>query len=113
MLFDIGGDDYYQLQQNQQGFGAATFRESYKTPNQFSLFDLYANSFGLLLDIGGTDTYMEWVEQTNKALSSKKYQNNSTWLSPSKDDENFGYNNYGVGMDVETGRVPELEIFSK
>lgn len=113
MLFDIGGDDYYQLQLDQQGFGAATYRESYEKPNEFSPFDAYAKSFGLLLDIGGNDSYYDWIKETDKTIVSKKCGNNATWLSPSRDDKNYGFDNYGVGLDVETGRVPELEFFRK
>lgn len=113
MLFDIGGDDYYQLQKDQQGFGAATYRDSYDHPNRFSPFDAYAKSFGLLLDIGGEDKYFDWIDENKKKVISKKCGNNSIWFSPSKDDEHYGANNYGVGMDVENGKVPELEFFKK
>ena len=113
LLFDIGGDDYYQLQLDQQGFGAATYQESYAVPNQLSPFDSYSKSFGLFLDIGGKDTYRDWVIETNKTFISKKCADNSLWLSPSRDDKHFGFNNYGVGLDVESGQMPELEFFKK
>lgn len=111
MLIDVGGDDYYQLQEGQPGFGAATYRKSYDHPNQFSPYDAYAKSFALLLDIGGNDSYNDWIKETNKKINSKKYTNNSIWLSPAEDDEHFGANNFGVGMDVENGHVPEFEFF--
>lgn len=111
ILIDIGGDDYYQLQEGQQGFGAATYRKSYDQPNQFSPYDAYAKSFALFLDIGGNDTYNDWIKETNKKTKNKKCANNSIWLSPAEDDEHFGANNFGVGIDVESGRVPELEFF--
>ncbi|MCP4581630.1 MAG: hypothetical protein GY839_08405 [candidate division Zixibacteria bacterium] len=113
LLIDIGGDDYYQLQENQQGFGAATYRESYEVPNRLSPFDTYAKSFGLLLDIGGQDIYKDWYAENNRTFDSKRCANNTIWFSPTKDDENYGANNYGVGLDSETGRVPELELFKK
>ena len=113
LLFDIGGDDYYQLQEGQQGFGAATYRDSYDIPNRFSPFDAYAKSFGLLLDIGGNDSYYDWYEQNNRTFASKRCSDNSIWFSPVKDDEHYGANNYGVGLDVEQGKVPELEFFRK
>jgi len=113
MLIDIGGDDYYQLQHDQQGFGAATYRESYDNPNEFSPYDIYAKSFALLLDIGGKDTYKDWYPENDKTFASKKCADNTAWLSPSIDDEHYGANNFGVGLDVDKGRVPELEAFRK
>jgi len=113
MLFDIGGDDYYQLKESQQGFGAATYKDSYNIPNQFSPFDAYSKSFGLLLDIGGKDSYNDWYEQNNRVFASKRCADNSIWFSPAKDDEHYGANNYGVGLDVEKGQVPELEFFKE
>jgi hypothetical protein len=70
-------------------------------------------SNALLLEIGGKDTYRDWVVETNKTFISKKCADNSLWLSPSRDDKHYGFNNYGVGLDVESGRVPELEFFKK
>jgi hypothetical protein len=113
LLIDIGGDDYYQLQEGQQGLGAATYRESYDVPNKLSPFDTYAKSFGLLLDIGGTDTYKDWSAENDQTSDSKKCINNTIWFSPVKDDEHYGADNYGVGLDVEIGRVPELELYKE
>ena len=113
MLIDIGGDDYYQLQDGQLGFGASDYRESYDNPNQFSPYNSYTKSFGLLLDIGGEDEYRDWIAETNKTIISKKCDNNSTWQTPAPGDEHYDADNHGVGMDVETGRVPELELFGE
>ncbi len=110
-LIDIGGDDYYQLQAGQQGFGAATYREDYDNPSKLSPYNAYAKSFGLLLDIGGTDTYMDWDNENDKLSVNPICSDNKTWFIPSKDDENYGANNFGVGMDVEDGTVPEAEFY--
>jgi hypothetical protein len=112
-LIDIGGDDYYQLQKDQQGFGAATYREDYDNPNRLSPYSAYAKSFGLLLDIGGTDTYMDWDKDKDETSPNVICGDNKMWYSPSKSDEHYGANNFGVGMDVEEGQVPEAEIYQE
>ena len=112
-LIDIGGNDYYQLQKGQQGFGAATFRESYKEANKFSPYNYLTKSFSLLLDIGGEDSYNDWSKKTGEISVYEICRDNKIWYKPSKDDPNYGYDNFGIGMDVETGRVPEAEIFKE
>jgi hypothetical protein len=113
LLLDIGGNDYYCLGKGQEGFGAATYRESYDNPNALSPFDTYAKSFGLLLDIGGEDTYWESDTAKSEPVPSPKCADNSTWFSPAKGSEHYGANNYGVGMDVEQGRLPDFELWGK
>ena len=113
MLIDVGGNDSYQLDKGQEGFGAATYRETYDHPNQFSPYEAYSKSFGLLLDIGGKDSYIEWDPAVKHGTPSANCADNSTWLSPAKNDKHFGADNYGVGMDVEQGLVPELEFFGR
>jgi hypothetical protein len=110
-LIDIGGNDSYRLQGSQQGFGAATYQASYDIPNKISPFDAFSKSFAILLDIGGTDKYSDWNKDTNKVISNGICGDNKTWLSPSRGSEHYGANNFGVGMDVENGRVPETEFF--
>jgi hypothetical protein len=111
LLIDLGGDDYYQLQSGQQGFGAATYLESYNIPNKISPMDIYSKSFGLLLDIGGKDSYMDWDKDKDKVTPDTICGDDKTWYSPAKDSKNYGANNFGVGMDVEDGKVPEAEFF--
>jgi hypothetical protein len=110
-LIDIGGDDYYQLQAGTQGFGAATFLDSYAIPNKISPYDIYAKSFALLLDIGGKDSYNDWDKEKDTITSNEVCRDSKTWLLPSREDKNYGHNNYGVGMDVDSGMVPEAEFF--
>jgi len=112
-LIDTGGDDYYQLQKGQQGFGAATYRETYDNPNKFSPYDALAKSFALLLDIGGNDRYMDWEKGFDKLTPNPICGDNKTWYSPAKDDEHYGANNFGIGMDVEDGMVPEAGMFGE
>jgi hypothetical protein len=111
LLIDIGGDDVYQLQSGQQGFGAATYQDSYSVPNKISPYDFYAKSFALLLDIGGNDTYLDWNKDTGKTSPDSICGNNRAWFSPAKGSEHYGANNFGVGMDVDSGAVPEAEFF--
>jgi hypothetical protein len=113
LLIDIGGDDYYQLGTGQDGFGAATYRDTYDHPSPISPFDAYSKSFGLLLDIGGKDTYVETDTAKAKPIPSSKCADNSIWFSPAKGSEHYGANNYGIGMDIEQGRVPDFELWGK
>jgi hypothetical protein len=110
LFFDLGGHDTYTLGAGQPGMGAATFMESYRTPGyQYGPYSFYANSFGLLLDLGGTDRYLDWNVQTDERPPSARWGENRTWLNPARDSEQWGYRNFGVGMDVETGVVPDFE----
>jgi len=111
LLIDIGGDDYYQLQSGTQGFGSATFLDTYANPNKISPMDFYSKSFALLLDIGGKDIYSDWEKEKDKIAPNSICGDNKTWLLPSRDDKDFGHNNFGVGMDVEAGSVPEADFF--
>ncbi len=110
-LIDDGGNDYYQLQTGQEGFGAATWRDDYSIPNTISPYDALAKSFSLLLDIGGKDTYMDWESEKDKTSPNTICGDNKTWFKPARDNEHYGANNYGVGMDVEDGMVTEGEMF--
>ncbi len=110
-LIDVGGDDYYQLQSGQEGFGTATFRDDYVSANPLSPYDALAKSFSLLLDIGGKDTFMDWDKDTGKMSANAVCGDNKAWFKPARDNEHYGANNYGVGMDVEEGTVPEGEMF--
>ena len=112
-LFDIGGNDTYKLGGGQQGMGAATFRDSYRYPNRYSPYDALSKSVGVFIDIGGDDSYLDWDTKTDKTEPSNRYINNSTWFNPPKDDPNYGWNNYGVGIDTEEGTIPELYFFKE
>ena len=109
LLVDIGGDDTYVLLPGQQGFGAATFMKSYGSLSyQYGPYSHYANSFATLLDIGGSDKYLEKNLKTGESSPSARAVDNTTWLTPARDDKNFGFRSYGVGMDVADGVVPEF-----
>lgn len=114
LLVDIGGDDVYIYPSNDAGRGAAPFQEGYrKLGYSYGPYNYYANSFGLLLDIGGTDRYMDQERGSNKRTPSETCRNNYTWQNPAPDSENYGYNNFGVGMDVPDGTVPEFYLLGE
>lgn len=105
-LIDIGGDDRYYLGENTPGLGEATFREDYSKPGRLSAYNSYAKSFGGFIDIGGTDTYFTFNK--DKEYEHPVAKNNFMWFTPNKGDSTYGANNYGVGIDIEEGTIPEL-----
>jgi len=110
-FIDIGGDDVYNFTKDGAGFGEATFRNDYLKPSRLTPYYSYAKSFGGFIDIGGNDSYYEL--DGDKRTVRTSISNNSQWLRPSKDDANFGANNYGVGIDTDTGTIPELFKWDK
>lgn len=107
-FINLGGNDTYRHGAGAEGIGASSFMDFYKDPPAFSRYNIYSNSFGTFLDIGGEDQYLDWNVGEDKAVPSSRYQNNSTWFSPPKDSPNYGYRSFGVGMDVESGRILEI-----
>lgn len=110
-LFDLGGDDLYQLSKGTDGMGDASFREDYRTPRPTAPFISYAQSFGILLDIGGTDQYIDVADSTNARSTRPGCENNATWLHPARASEHFGFDNYGIGIDSDSGSVSDLLRF--
>jgi len=108
-LIDIGGDDSYTLGEGTPGLGEASFREGYDKPMPLITYYYYAKSFGGFIDIGGEDTYSEMSGDTLKPHPAAR--NDAIWFQPDKTDSTFGFNNYGVGIDVETGIIPELLLW--
>jgi hypothetical protein len=107
-LFDFAGDDLYQLNAGAMGMGEADFRESYRTKRAMSPYPSYAESYGVLIDVGGADRYLDYVDSTRTAQPRESCGNNTTWLRPPRDHEHFGYDNYGIGLDVDSGMVTEF-----
>ncbi|HDL01399.1 MAG TPA: hypothetical protein ENH23_04120 [candidate division Zixibacteria bacterium] len=108
-FIDIGGDDSYYLGKGTPGLGEATYRKDYEFPSKLTPYYYYAKSFGGFIDIGGNDRYFDFTDSTETV--STEFINNSLWFQPSKTDSTFGANNYGVGIDVEDGTVPELFLW--
>ena len=105
-LIDIGGDDKYYLGTGTPGLGEASFRPDFRNPGPLHAYNSYVNSFGGFIDIGGDDSYFEFKEGAESRHPTAK--NNALWFQPDKADSNFGANNYGVGIDTDSGTVPEL-----
>jgi len=105
-LIDIGGADKYYLGEGTPGLGEATYRTDYARPSKLTPYFTYAKSFGGFIDIGGVDAYYSFKEGEEKAHPRAK--NNSLWLMPARTDSTFGADNFGVGIDIETGTIPEL-----
>ncbi len=105
-LIDIGGDDEYRLGEGTPGLGEATFRADYDRPSQLTPYYFYAKSFGGFIDIGGDDKYLSFTDSTETPHPT--VHKNTLWLQPARSDSTFGANNFGVGIDSETGTIPEL-----
>ena len=110
-LIDIGGNDRYYLGQGTPGLGEATWREGYGKPGKLTTYYSYANSFGGFIDIGGADRYFSFTDSTETAHP--RAVDNTMWLMPARTDSLFGQNNYGVGIDVAEGTVPELRSWDQ
>ncbi len=113
LFFDFGGDDDYQLNVGSDGFGEATFREDFKTPRPTAPFTWYAQSYALLFDVGGADRYLDFVDSTKTTTARSGCGDNLTWYRPSRGAERFGFNNYGIGIDADSGRVDDLLAFPR
>lgn len=110
-LFDLAGDDLYQLSAGTDGMGEASFREDYRTPRPTAPFISYAQSFGILIDIGGNDQYIDVADSVGTRTNRGDCGNNTTWLRPAKTTDRFGFDNYGIGIDADSGSVIDLFRF--
>ncbi len=121
-LIDIGGDDVYYLGKGTPGLGEATYMNGMQKPLELTPYYYYAKSFGGFIDIGGTDSYYEFDDSTASADSTDESgsitypahsiaHDDSMWFQPARTDSTFGSNNYGVGIDIENGTIPELFLW--
>lgn len=106
-LIDIGGDDQYRLGVGTDGLGQASYRSDFAKPRKLAPYTYYAKSLGCLIDIGGTDLYLSYDE--NKEENHPDAHNNAVWFAPSKTDSIYGNNNFGIGIDIENGLIPEIQ----
>jgi hypothetical protein len=112
-FFDFGGDDTYQLDEGTDGFGHATFREEYRTPRPTTPFTWYAQSYALLIDVGGQDQFLRRNPKTNTLTPDSVAGSNKRWYQPNQASDKFGYDNYGIGIDTTSGTVTDFYIFQK
>ncbi len=105
-LIDIGGNDNYYLGKGTPGLGEASYRKGYLQPRLLTVYLSYAKSFGGFIDIGGNDGYFAFSE--DETTTHPVAQNNHLWLQPARSDSLFGADNYGVGIDIEEGTIPEF-----
>jgi len=108
-LIDIGGNDRYALGEGTPGLGEASYRESYSKPRKLTPYPYYCKSIGAFIDIGGTDEYYSFTDSTE--TQHIRASDNSIWFAPSKSDSTYGFNNFGIGIDIESGFIPEIEIW--
>lgn len=110
-FFDFGGDDLYELDQDTHGFGHASFREDYRNPRPTTPFTWYAQSYALLVDSGGDDRYLRRNSDTDSLAPDSVATANARWYQPGRDSGEFGYDNYGIGIDTTAGSVSDFFIF--
>ncbi len=111
LLFDLAGNDLYQLSKGTDGMGEGSFRDDYRTPRATTPFLSYAQSYGILIDIGGTDQYVDSADSAKTTAGRPGCLNNAYWLRPNKGSANFGHDNFGIGLDVPEGSIPDLMRF--
>ncbi len=105
-LIDIGGDDRYFLGDGTPGLGEASYRQGYDKPGRLTSYYSYAKSFGGFIDIGGRDRY--YLVKDDEESTHPQAHDNCTWLKPAKGDSLYGFDNYGVGIDIDSGTIPEF-----
>lgn len=106
-LIDIGGDDTYRLKEGALGLGAVDFQSYYAKPSPLATYYSDSKSIGGFIDIGGKDKYYSLTDSTETLH--KTAFDNKFWFIPAKADSTFGHNNYGIGIDVSSGVIPEIE----
>ncbi len=106
-LIDIGGDDSYMLGTGTPGLGEATPREDFGKPSKLTPYYTYCNSIGCFIDIGGKDNYVSFTDSSR--APHPKAGNDKIWFSPAKTDTTYGAGNYGIGIDIEGGQIPEID----
>lgn len=110
-FFEAGGNDKYTYNEGQQGFGGATFRNDFARPSALFNYTFYTKSAGIFIDTDGNDDYSLVKEDGTRTTGI--YDDNSIWYSPARDDPNFGFNNFGIGIDATEGDIPLLKIFDE
>jgi hypothetical protein len=106
-LIDIGGDDTYRLKSGALGLGAVDYRDYYRKPAPLVTYYSDSKSIGCFIDIEGDDKYLSFTDSTETDQPTAK--NNFIWYNPAKSDSTYGANNFGIGIDIKDGIIPEIE----
>ena len=105
LFIDNSGNDVYLMAANEQGMGAATFHKRY-TVKKHSNAHIYDNySYGLFIDNNGTDQYLRTTGHKNANIIDNIRKNNSRWMDPDMNSKNFGFKNFGIGIDMQNGII--------
>jgi len=121
-FFDLAGDDHYVVGERQRMLGSCDFYHYDEYWN--GSFIHYCNSISLFIDARGEDLYESWVREDTGEVDkwgvpifddiytvSERYGNDMRWENPSPNGDRYGYNNYGIGWDVEGGEnatIPDV-----
>lgn len=89
---DVGGDDTYVLEE-EAAPGTARYDDRFANYDGVSTYLADADSLGLFLDVGGTDSY-----------DTARGADNTNWLDP-EDSPNRLVRNRSIGADVAEGEV--------
>ncbi|MBC8204530.1 hypothetical protein ISS30_00720 [bacterium] len=111
-LFELGGNDTYILDAGAEGMGQSAHRLGYDKILPLAPFYYYSGSIGLLIDSGGDDNYLE-RDKDGKLKAREKCGNNTMWQNPDPTDENYGHRGFGIGLDADSGIIPEIENYPK
>ena len=113
LFVDIGGSDRYTLGEA-QGMGSSDYRDVYSGfSTSYGPYAHYGINFGLMLDIGGEDLYFEKDLDRDEKRPDPLRRNGSVLLNPDPGDKTYGYDNYGLMMDVASGTVPDFYLFDE
>ncbi|MEK7775112.1 MAG: hypothetical protein AAB305_04425, partial [Candidatus Zixiibacteriota bacterium] len=83
----------------------------FDAPSRLTPYYYYSNSFGGFLDIGGKDRYLSFTDKSETAHP--RASNNAVWFAPAKSDSTYGAKNFGVGIDADSGVVPDFMLWDK
>jgi hypothetical protein len=125
-LIDGGGADTYVGGANADGTGRADcvgssgWRALFGVdPYRQYLTGFESGVFSLLMDLGGTDTYLAKNFATGATTPHNRARDGATWYNPNPDDTTTGapampmtYRQasfYGLGIDRPDGRIPEFD----